>query len=143
MEASISPAGRDIYCECTGRGYSPRLDGRQGAIDPCAAPVAMVEATLVKKLRPDGQLSHVAKDHPTILFTCVGFDVLDTYYVEAVSEGLASTPCSGVVLFARYHCGSFTMLLNETSPHPLRESEVNAVKAGIIQHLGSRFLGTN
>lgn len=141
VEASISPAGRDIYCECAGRGYSPRLDERQGAIDPRAAPIAMVEATLLKKLGQEGQLTHVAEDHPTILFTCIGFDGLDTYYVQAMKEGLASTPCSAAVIFTRYHCGSFTMLLNEASPHPLREREVEAVKASLVQHLGSRFLG--
>ncbi|WP_456427100.1 hypothetical protein [Rhodocaloribacter sp.] len=140
VEAKISLGQRDIFCECAVRGYSPPLDNRQGAIDPYAAPVKMVEATLLKKMGPNGQLTHVAENHPTVLLTCVGFDIFHSTYITEMKRRITATSCSASIIFERYHCNSFAVVLNSASPNQLQGEEIQIIINGLKQQLKSSLI---
>ena len=101
----------------------------------------MVEATLLKKLAPDGQLGIVAKEYPTVLFTCIGFDGFHHTYIDQLKGKISLTACSAVVLFERYHCKAFKIIVNDESPHSLTEKELRIVEQGLRKHIPSDYLG--
>ena len=97
----------------------------------------MVINTLGTKCAPGGQLAQVSKDHPTILFTCVGLDRMTEQYAREMEKELSSTRCSLVVVFGRYHCKDFRTFRNHSSPNPLTDTEVYAVEEGLELYLRS------
>jgi hypothetical protein len=142
VDAVITVDGREIYCECTIRGYSTH-DHYQGPSDPYQRPCLMVKNTLDVKCGKDGQLALVANDHPTVLFTCVGFDIMTEHYDPVIQNALELTKCSMMIVFDRYHCEKFKVFTNSESPKELTNREIEKIEKGLIQYLGSIKLPTH